>query len=57
MLDGFTNTKLCNNHKLLSHNNLSFFGGGGEEDIYPSMFSKQNPYPIPFVKWGNSSYN
>ena len=31
MLDGFTNTKLCNNHKLLSHNNLSFFffGGGG----------------------------
>ena len=29
MLFGFANTKIGSNHKLLSHNNLSFFEGGG----------------------------
>ena len=49
MLCAFTNKKLTNDHKLLSHNNLSFFGGKN----YPSILLKnRTPNPIPFLKWG-----
>ena len=54
MLDGFTNTKLCNNHKLLSHNNLSFFfgGGGGEGGNLPLYLCETEPLPHPLRKVG-----
>ena len=52
MLLGFTNTKLSSSHKLLSHNNLSFFGGKS----YLSIFLKNRTLtPVPFVKLGNSN--
>ena len=54
MFLGFTNVKITNNCKLLSHN-LSFLWG----KIYLLFFLKLNRTPtvIPFVKWGRSSYD
>ena len=63
MLFGFANTKIGSNHKLLSHNNLSFFeGGGGGGALLPPpayFFEKQTALQpsIPFEKWERSNYD
>ena len=61
MLFGFANTKIGSNHKLLSHNNLSFFeGGGGALPPPPAyFFEKQTALQpsIPFEKWERSNYD
>ena len=49
MFLGYTNTKINNNLKLLSHNNLSIFGG----KITPYFFKiRQNSNPHPLCKVG-----
>ena len=55
MFSGFTNTKISNNHKLPSHNNLFYFRGEGD---LPHSFLfcsrlEETPIPIPFRKWGD----
>ena len=46
--------KIINNHKVLSHNNLSFL----VEKIYPTIFlMNRTPKLILFVKWERSSYD
>ena len=62
MLFGFANTKIGGNHKLLSHNNLSFFEGGGGGALPPPpayFFEKQTALQpsIPFEKWERSNYD
>ena len=62
MLFGFANTKIGSNHKLLSHNNLSFFEGGGGGALPPPpayFFEKQTALQpsIPFEKWERSNYD
>ena len=62
MLFGFANTKIGSNHKLLSHNNLSFFegGGGGALPPPPAYFSEKQTAlqpSIPFEKWERSNYD
>ena len=62
MLFGFANTKIGSNHKLLSHNNLSFFEGGGGGALPPPpayFFEKQTAlqHSIPFEKWERSNYD
>ena len=54
ILLGFTNIKINNNRKLLSHNNFSFWGGK-----FTPYFLKldRTPILIYFVKWGRSSYD
>ena len=50
MFLGFTNTKISNNHKLLSHNNLSFLG----EKFSPYFFKiRQNSNHHPLCKMGD----
>ena len=59
MFLGFTNnTKISNNHKLLSHNNLSFFRGNISPSIFFFFFlENRTPILILFVKQARSSYD
>ena len=52
MLLVFTNIKIKNNRKLLSHNNFSFFGGGG---IYALLFKNWTEFQptSPLQNGGN----
>ena len=53
MFLGFTNTKVNNNHKLHSHNNLFFLHG----KFNPLFFWNIEPYSNPHFKAGRSSYD
>ena len=58
MFLGFTDTNMRNNHKLISHTNLSFFfvgGGGGGGGFTPAPICLeyiQNYNSNPFCKAG-----